>query len=58
VLTTCNLSDHLSEGDLIRIKHRLFKIVAVRKAAIELDRRWLHGVITLLRTLDALNFKL
>mmetsp|Transcript_19751 Transcript_19751/g.27140 ORF Transcript_19751/g.27140 Transcript_19751/m.27140 type:complete len:2215 (+) Transcript_19751:40-6684(+) len=43
VLTTCNLSDYISEGDMIRIKHRLFKVIAVRKVAIELDRRWLHG---------------
>ena len=45
VLTTCDLTEHLASGDMIRIKKRIFKLVSVKRRSIELDRRWLEGVM-------------
>ena len=44
VLTTCDLTEHLAAGDMLRIKKRIFKLVSVKRRSVELDRRWLEGV--------------
>ena len=44
VLTTCDLTEHLAAGEMLRIKKRIFKLVSVKRRSIELDRRWLEGV--------------